>query len=349
MMLRALVGSLLLCCTIAQDTPPGKYVLDLDGPAENHFDQIVNVYKQELQALITFFLNSSHIPPQILPLVNKVGEDLDKYVKQPFADEMRGIAKASGVGIGEILYMNFIYDLTAFCTSTVAQDSKGRIFHARNLDYGFPDYLRNLTIEIDFMSGGKLAYRGTTYAGYVGLLTGMRPGAFTVTVDERDQGKWWENALEILNKEKTGLSFLIRDVLATPGANFSQALQRYSDTPLIAPVYIILGGMLPGEGAIITRNQTHAVDVWLLFKGDMPNNFWRLETNYDHWEPVPPSDDRRTPGNNAMQAMGNSNITKDALYTVMSTPKVYKAETTYTAVMSAQDPDMYQTWVRHLK
>jgi len=294
-------------------------------------------------------LKSYHVPPEILPFVNKVGADLDAYVKQPFADEMRGLAKASGLGLGEILTMNFIYDISAFCTSTVAQDSKGHIFHARNLDYSFPDYLRNMTVEIDFMSQGKLSYKATTYAGYVGILTGMRPGAFTVSIDERDQGKWWENALEFLKKEKMGMSFLIRDVLATPGANFSLALQRYSETQLIAPVYIILGGMLPGEGAIITRNQTHAVDVWMLFKGDLPDNFWRLETNYDHWKPVPPTDDRRTPGNLAMQTMGNTNITKDALYAVMSTPKVYNPSTTYTTVMSAQDPDMYQTWVRHFK
>jgi len=297
---------------------------------------------------VQFFLNSTHIPPQILPLVNKVGEDVDNYIKAPFADEMRGISAAAGIGLGEILVMNFIYDLTAFCTSTVAQDSEGRIFHARNLDYSFPDYLRNITIEVEFMSQGKLSYKGTTYAGYVGLLTGMRPNAFTVTIDERDQGTWWENALEILNKYKLGLSFLIRDVLSTPGATFTQALQRYSDTPLIAPVYIILGGMAAGEGAIITRNQTHAVDVWMLWKGDLPNNFWRLETNYDHWKPVPPTDDRRTPGNNAMQAMGNTHITKEALYGVMSTPKVYNTATTYTTIMSAQDPGMYQTWVRHL-
>ncbi len=33
----------------------------------------------------------------------------------------------------------------------------------------------------------QTVYMGTTYAGYVGLLTGFRPQAISISVDERDQ------------------------------------------------------------------------------------------------------------------------------------------------------------------
>eukprot|EP00462_Mataza_sp_D1_P024885 CAMPEP_0175130378 /NCGR_PEP_ID=MMETSP0087-20121206/5975_1 /TAXON_ID=136419 /ORGANISM="Unknown Unknown, Strain D1" /LENGTH=670 /DNA_ID=CAMNT_0016412593 /DNA_START=20 /DNA_END=2032 /DNA_ORIENTATION=+ len=329
-------------------TAPGMYSIELSTPATTHFTKIATDYKQEIQELIKYFLNSYHIPDFVLPLVNKIGASIDDYVQQPFADEMRGISSASGVGLGEILLMNFIYDITAGCTSIVSQDVNGQIFHSRNLDYAFPGYLRNLTIQVDFLERGSVSYRGTTYAGYVGLLTGMRPNSFTVSIDERDAGHFWENFLEMFFNKKAGaMSFLIREVLAAPNVTYAAAVERYSTTPLIAPVYIIVGGTKPGEGAIITRNQTQAVDVWSLGQGPDASNFWRLETNYDHWKPPPTKDDRRDPGNAAMKAMGNADITKPKLFDVMSTPKVLNSGTTYTVVMSATEPDLYQTWIRH--
>jgi len=36
------------------------------------------------------------------------------------------------------------------------QDVNGTIWHARNLDYGFSDILRNVTIRVDFQKGGKV-------------------------------------------------------------------------------------------------------------------------------------------------------------------------------------------------
>ena len=36
------------------------------------------------------------------------------------------------------------------------------------------------------------------------------------------------------------------------------------DTHIIAPVYYIVGGVRPGEGAVITRDRMKAKDVWTL-------------------------------------------------------------------------------------
>ena len=38
----------------------------------------------------------------------------------------------------------------------MSQDSKGQIWHSRNLDYGFTDILKNLTIFVDFQKEGKV-------------------------------------------------------------------------------------------------------------------------------------------------------------------------------------------------
>jgi len=54
----------------------------------------------------------------------------------PYGDEMRGIANATGVPLGEIVLYNIFYEIFTMCTSIVAQDPNGKILHGRNLDFG---------------------------------------------------------------------------------------------------------------------------------------------------------------------------------------------------------------------
>jgi hypothetical protein len=45
-----------------------------------------------------------------------------------------------------------------------------------------------MTVELDFQRGGRTVFLGTTWAGYVGILTGVRPGAYSVSVNFRVVG-----------------------------------------------------------------------------------------------------------------------------------------------------------------
>jgi len=49
---------------------------------------------------------------------------------------MKGISQASGLKLGEVVLYNIFYEVSSFCTSIVAQDQNGNIFHGRNLDFG---------------------------------------------------------------------------------------------------------------------------------------------------------------------------------------------------------------------
>jgi len=42
------------------------------------------------------------------------------------------------------------------CTSIVTTDQSGRIIQGRNLDFDFANYLRHVTIQVDFQRGGKV-------------------------------------------------------------------------------------------------------------------------------------------------------------------------------------------------
>lgn len=198
-----------------------------------------------------------------------------------------------------------------------------------------------------FQSHGVTQYTGTTYVGFVGLVTGARFNAVSISVDERDQGHWWQNALAaLLSRRATPLSFLVRDVLATPEVTFDEAVHRLAYTPLVAPVYLIVGGVRPGEGAVITRDRVAAIDIWRLDDELRRGQWWLLETNYDHWAPPPPGDDRRDPGNRAMRALGQSGVGPAGLYRVLSVAPVLNQNTTYTTVMSAMLPGVYWTRIR---
>ena len=45
----------------------------------------------------------------------------------------------------------------SFCTSIVAQDSHGQIWHGRNLDYKYTSILRNITLVAHFQRNNKVA------------------------------------------------------------------------------------------------------------------------------------------------------------------------------------------------
>lgn len=54
----------------------------------------------------------------------------------PYGDEIRGIARASGLPLGDIVFYNIFYEIFTVCTSIVAQDAQGHVYHGRNLDFG---------------------------------------------------------------------------------------------------------------------------------------------------------------------------------------------------------------------
>ena len=71
---------------------------------------------------------------------------------------------------------------------------------------------------------------------------------------------------------------------------------------------------------------------------DPATGWWRLETNYDHWNPVPKADDRRTPGNANVRAMGRNGIGEDGsglFDSVITKWPTFNHHTDYSGIYSA--------------
>jgi len=332
----------LLIAAIADSATPRKvksYDINLDAAPETRWNEVVDDFAEFLPELIPAL--KQYIPVEVIPLLDIVGDAVDTYLPEPYAAEILGIGQRSKTPVGEIAILNILYDLLAGCTSIVAEDETGHVYHVRNLDYDFTKILQNITLVANFQRGGKTVYTGTTYAGYTGLLTGQRPYVFSVSLDQRDAGKHWMNAaIALLAKNASIVSFLIRNTLEN-AQSYKEALEVLSHTTFIAPSYIIIAGTKSGEGAVITRDRITARDVWTL---DPPDRWFLVETNYDHWEPPPKDDDRRDPANQHMSKIGHQNISLDTLYSVLTTPPVLNDGTTYTALMCAAVPSNYTTY-----
>lgn len=329
-----------------QDWAAPRYNVSLDLPPEQRWKAILSHYNQTYLKESMEFVYKSSVPKWVQAIILPLAEiDLIFLVREPYAGEIRGIARTLGASVGYVLGINFAYEATAYCTSIIAQDTKGNIYHGRNLDYAFPEILRNLTVDLDFIQNETIAYTGTTFLGYVGLWTGQSPYKFTVSGDARAKGKWWENAIAAFFKRSSPVSWLVRDVLHN-ARDFENAALQLSKTPIIADTYYIMGGTQSREGLVITRNRGGPADLWPL---DPQRGEWfHVETNYDHWTTPPPYDDRRTPAIKALNATGQANINAVSLYKVLSVEPVLNDMTIYTTTMSAAFPEEYSTQIRNL-
>jgi acid ceramidase len=279
-------------------------------------------------------------------------EALLKKVPAPYDDEIRGIAASTGLDIVEIFVYNIMYEVEGLCTSMVSQDSNGHIYHSRNLDFGLFDgtdnvtrtwtlteKLRPLLMNLNFVRGGVSLYNTTQYAGFVGLLTGVKKGGFSISVDTRFDGHLDEYLVLWLLGKYDGqfLSWKLRDTMENI-ADFDTAKQILTSYKPMGPGYIIIGGAKANEGVIIAlaAGSTTPQTVRTLSDAIQNKSFYIVQTNYD-WPSSPPAfDDRRYPIEDCMNKLGSEKVGWDTLWAVHSSTPTKNALTTYTTLMSAE-------------
>ena len=259
--------------------PAKKYTVNLDAKPEERWSELAREHAEQLKTLCAEMMKlvESHINALAYTALTRRMFDLHG-VPHPYRKELMGIMKATGLSTKEVLLMNSIYELTAFeppngadpnvCTSTsiVAQTLNDKIYHARNMDYPFTSLLKDLTVQVDFVENGKVSYTGTTFVGYVGLLTGQKPHRFTLALNQRKSNHGWsQDLLDIMTHSRT-CSLLIRDTLARPSHN-DQGFEVFVDllpfNLLLTSCYIVVGGVSHNEGAVVTIGPSVGDVLWL--------------------------------------------------------------------------------------
>lgn len=85
---------------------------------------------------------------------------------------------------------------------------------------------------------------------YIGSLTGVKPGVFSVSINERNALKGgYIGLIEWIfgmNRNQSFITFAIRDML-TNAQSYDQAIQYLAKVPLLAPCYYIVAGPKSGQ------------------------------------------------------------------------------------------------------
>lgn len=339
------------CITGAYPPAAGRkipsYVINLDLPPEQRWNQVV---KDKLPGMLDLLQDIKNITeaffgPKLFALINKYIPLVTKTLPYPFADELNGIAAATKMPLGEITLYNIFYEIFTVCTSTIAEDKQGKLFHARNLDFGLlmgwdiknhtwraTEILKKIVVEVEFQRGGKTIFKSVQFAGYIGIMTAVKPNMFTFTMNERFKLKGgYIGIIEWILGYRSGswVGFLGRQVMENE-TSYITAQKTLAKSELLAPCYFILGGNTTGQASVITRGLKD-FDIWTI--GSKNSSWYLLQTNYDHWEQPPFYDDRRNPGIRCMNKITRDNAGVASLFNMLSSRPMLNKLTTYTALM----------------
>jgi acid ceramidase len=319
------------------NTEVPTYTVDLDQDPKLRWQKLVTDKKADIVKLIGYvkWMMSFIDHGKLIPFGEDVFGLLADSLPAPYGDEMRGISEFSGLPLGDVVLYNVFYEIFSVCTSIVAESENGTLMHVRNLDFGLlmgwdiqndtwpvAEMLRPIVVNVEYMKGGKLVYKAVHFAGYIGILSAIKPDVFTLTMNERfgvDGG--YIGMLEWLAgyRNESWMGFLTRDTLEK-ATSYSEAVDMLANTRMLAPAYFILGGTKSGEGCVITRSLEKALDIWNL---DVSSGRWYLvETNYDHWKQPLVIDNRRDPAKKCMNETGRSLVSLGNMFNVLSTKPV---------------------------
>ncbi|KAJ6668612.1 hypothetical protein lerEdw1_012094 [Lerista edwardsae] len=339
-----------------------EYIINLDLPPSERWVQVASEKKKELRLtiqackeIISAFFPSHKFESLLEAKMRWLGNTLPS----PFQEEIKGIASASGIPLGEVVLFNVFYEIFTVCVSIVAEDKTGKLYHVRNLDFGLflgwdiknsswtiTQHLKPLMVNLNFQRNNKTVFKSANFAGYVGMISGVKPGAFSLTMNERfslDGG--YIGIFEWLIGEREGwwMSFLTRAVLEN-GTSYDDAKDKLVNSRLLAPAYFILGGNKSGEGCVISRSRSKTLDIWNL---DAQKGTWFvLETNYDRWKDPFFLDDRRTPTAKCLNKTLQENISLPRLYDVLSTKPMLNKLTVSTTLMDVSEGRL-ETYLRN--
>jgi hypothetical protein len=269
---------------------PNTYVVDLKNPPETRWLHIIEAEKEKILRAhkVVRKLVSSQCPVWLGSWAIWLCSGKMLYYK-----EIESIANCLGVPLLDVVLMQVAYELFASCTSIVALPGK----HIRTMDWAMND-LKDITIHVNFVHNGYLLANVTTWAGYVGVLTGMRPNGYSVSINFRGtSNRNLGDALWQLWKcHRWPVGYLVRDTLLKI-KTYEYALSKLSESPLISPTYIIICGkeradVLARDRDLVDEKRTITVPGQFLVQtncnvlGRDDNNIFfskeRLDTAHDH-------------------------------------------------------------------
>ncbi|MEM6785140.1 MAG: C45 family peptidase [Bacteroidota bacterium] len=180
---------------------------------------------------------------------------LDDYlalcVPAAYREEMQAMATHLDVSVGEAALGSLYYDAVkaVFGCTAFAVDTPDGPLHARNLDWWTEANLLSTTSMVTEFVGtdGVVRFRSLGWPGFVGVLSGVAPGRFAITLNA------------VLSDEPAqfapSIALLIREVLET-APTYAAAVDRLAAEPIASDCLLLVTGCEPGEMVVVERTPT---------------------------------------------------------------------------------------------
>ncbi|KAF8382655.1 hypothetical protein PRIPAC_71797 [Pristionchus pacificus] len=331
------------------------YKINLDAEAHDMWREIATEYSEKMVLAIDVVKNmvTSFGGDEAWDTLLGLMVNTPDMLTEPYSTEIKAMADLTQIPLNELTLLNLFYEIAKACTSLVAMDHNGKVFHGRNLDFGFlfiwntDDHtwdltrrLKDLVVQYEFEKEGKLLFKAVTFAGHLGILTAVRPGAYSLSSDTRFGSSLDTLTNFFLNGLDPDQQFILyanREMM-TNYDNFEDAKNYIENIHFLARGYFIMGHT---QGGMVVTRSYNGTDHEAVIDPKQSNGWYVLETNYDWNEPDIYLDDRTIPGNKCMQQLGRKRVTKEGIFQVMSSKTTLNKATVYTSIMEVQTGELY--------
>lgn len=369
---------LALFCGIVAARPPlpvPEFTVNLDHDPEHRFDEVISHFNETIQLLV-----QKYATPVVLDIAKQFVQHRGEEEPELQA-EIRGIARATGLPEYAVQTISFLYELQTLmvplenitfpwsgevpipeplaktnlastfggfgCTGIIIKDDDGSVYHGRNLDFSFAEWLQNMTYLGTFTKGGKELFTVQMVAAYPMLLTGIRRGdnGYTIEVNTRYLDHWGGNADLIHNifSEKRTPSGWVKRKIMEEIDNYDDAVEAFANRPYIATEYNIISGVR--KGVILGRNPDGAAYRINLNESDR----YIIMTNFDYvygdlkeyFDPTSPMGIGHSRRKGAMKLLEQTpHFTPESLMNLMFDDEVVAKDTIFQAVFNVEKNTM---------
>jgi len=325
--MKSIIILVLIALSVENVLGDKEYVIDLNLPPKDRYRHIVNEYKNSVLQIFDTIKNGTS--KDIWGILLNAYSTVVVNMYKEYAEEIAGIAAILGVTAGDYYAINCFYELMVMCTSIVARDKNNNLILARNFDFGFTEILRKIHINVVYMRNNKVVAKCGNIAGYVGVFTCLKPGAFAVSMNARGMGNL-QDFISRLLQGKILTTWLLRDT-TLKAETYEDAVKEIKTAMTVSGSYIIIAGMKGNEGTVITRARDSIVssreiskDTWYLVKCNSDDNVI--------------TDERTNWANEAMTKLKQSNTNLDTILSnVLMQHPLLRSNTVSTILMSPID------------
>lgn len=229
-----------------------EYVIDLEQEESRRWAQVIDREQAFGRRVVQEAAAEFERVPELL---RRLFARLYRRLGGLYQGEIQAWADGLGVSVGTATMLNCAYELSHLhvprlfgCTAGVRWLEGEGMVHVRTLDWPLPS-MAEATRLFRFRRGRR-AFVSVGVPGQVGILSGMLPGAYSVTIN-------WAPPGAMPNFE-FGPGFFLREVLENHDS-YQAAVQALTKTRLSTSVFFTVCGVDKGQACVIERSQRSAV------------------------------------------------------------------------------------------